>query len=144
MGRLSPRLGQSVLTASPLPGPIQGLHSFYHGDNLEYRRLMVAANGNIYYGDDGGSFTQLYTGFDVSEPVDFVTTINYLAMFNGKNTPMKWDGNTGNAPTVLANAPVTGKFPILHVECIFVAVDVDTFWCDPFEIENWPAVNSGL
>jgi hypothetical protein len=142
VGRLSPRGGQLNLTQSPLPGPIKGLHSYYYGDTLQYRRIIAVSNGALYYGDTSGVFTQLYTGLDVNAQVDFATCINYMVAFNGVNAPIKWDGNVANSPTVLANAPITGKYPVLHAQKLFVIVDYDTIrWSDSFQPESWPEVN---
>ena len=141
IGRLSPRPGQSNVGVV-YPSPIQGLHAYYHGSNLQFRRLMAACNGDIYYGDMSGEFNLLKAGWDGLLPVQFETCINYVVMFNGKDQPMKWDGDPQNELTPLANAPNTGKCPLIYAEKLFVIVDHDTIrWSDPFEPESWPDVN---
>jgi hypothetical protein len=138
LGLLEKRNGQVVLSGDSLGGAIQGLHSFYYGDNLEYRKFIAVANG-VVYKRDGAGWTSIKTGLNTSAPVMMATLVNYMVGFNGIDAPWKYDGTTVSA---LANAPVTGKCPVLHKEKLFVITDVDTVkWSDSFAPETWPAVN---
>ena len=138
VGRLQKRKGQAKLNTAALGGPIHGLHAYYHGVNLEYRKLIVAANGVVAYWN-GAGFTNIKTGLHTTKPVMFETTVNYMVAMNGYDLPWKYNGATQSA---LANAPATGKCPVLHAEKLFCIADFDTIkWSDSFAPETWPAVN---
>lgn len=141
IGKIENRRGQAKLNSVALGGPIQGLHSYYYGTDLTNRRLVVVANGVAYYWDSGASsFVQIKTGLNATAPAQFVTCINYMVGMNGVDAPWKWDGTTVSA---LANAPATGKCPVLFKEKVFCIVDADTIdWSDNFAPETWPGVNT--
>ena len=138
VGRLQKRKGQTKLNAIALGGPIQGLHAYYYGGSLEYRKLIVVANGVSAYWN-GAGFTDIKTGLSTTAQVLFTTCVNYMVAMDGVDLPWKWDGVTQSP---LANAPATGKCPVLHKEKLFCVADMDTVrWSDSFAPESWPAVN---
>lgn len=139
IGSLQKRPGQRRLNSITLPGPVQGMHSYY---NDTVRRLVVAAGGKVAYWDPGtGAFVDLKTGLNNTAPVSFETCVNYMVVFNGFDPPWKWDGIT---VTPLANAPADGQFALLHKEKLFTVPRSEPStlkWSDSFQPESWPAVN---
>lgn len=139
IGSLVNRPGQALL-GSGLGAAVQGLYAYYYGTN---RRLVVAANGAVYYHAGGGTFTSIKTGISTTAPVDFATTVNYMVACNGVNAPWKWDGSTVSN---LANAPATAQFFTLHKEKLFCVPKnkpSQLRWSDSFAPESWPSVNVG-
>jgi len=142
VGSLESRRGQIVLNETDLPGHIQGLYTYYYKEGGDiHRKLMVAQNGRLGYWDfDNEAFEQISSGHDAEAPVIFETTINYLVIMNGVNTPRKWDGET---LSTLDGAPSKGRFPVLHKQKLF-CVDADepstVRWSDTFQPEEWPGV----
>lgn len=137
IGRIQEREGQTLLSATPLSGAIQGLHAYYYGDTLQNRKIIVASNGIVYVWN-GTTFTSIKTGLSTTNQIQFLTCVNYMVGFDG-TAPFKYDGTT---VTTLANAPVTAKCPVLFQEKVFVITDLDTInWSDSFKPESWPGVN---
>lgn len=146
IGSLTKRKGQVRLNSTALGGPIQGLYAYYYGAD---RRLVTVANGVPYYWDSvAGTFQQIALpsadypgGLHTTAPVEFATLVNYMVAFNGINKPWKWDGTTAS---VLANAPIDGRYCCLYKEKLFTvpASEPSTLrWSDSFQPESWPAVN---
>ncbi len=140
VGQLQQRKGQARLNSSALPGTIQGLHAYYYGEDLEYRRLVVVSGGVVKSWDaDKDVFTNIKTGLSATAPVMFETCVNYMVGMNGINAPWKWDGQTCSG---LAGAPVTGKCPVLHAEKLFCITDKETVrWSNSFAPEDWEESN---
>jgi len=137
IGRLQKRKGQAKLNTAALAGAIQGLYAYYYGATLQNRRIITVSNGVAYYWD-GAAFQSFRTGLSTTNQVQFITGVNYMMGFDG-TAPFKYDGTTAST---LANAPTTGKCPVLHKESVFVITDLDTIrWSDPFKPESWPGVN---
>lgn len=140
IGKLNPRSGQAKLNADAVGTAALGLHGYYYGDPVANRKLIAVFNDGTMYYWGGSSFTSTgKTGLNASAPVLFETTVNYLVAMNGVNAPFKYDGSTVSA---LANAPATGKCPVLFAEKLFCISDQDTvMWSDSFAPESWPGVN---
>ncbi|MEM4217065.1 MAG: hypothetical protein QXZ09_03495 [Candidatus Methanomethylicaceae archaeon] len=85
-------------------GGVQGCARFYRvGHNPE---LVLVHNGKIYKGDDQTrSFVEVYSGLDVSAPVEMKATRDLLFIANGVNRPVKWDGT--NVTLMGLDAPTT-------------------------------------
>ena len=145
IGSLKKRPGQGRLQNSgvdmvSLVGPILGLYSYYYGNPLVERRLIIAANGEVKYWD-GTSISNLNSGLSTTQQIFFETCANYLVAFSGVDAPWKWDGTTVSP---LLNAPPTGRYPTLHKEKLFVVPILDPstlYWSESFAPEDWPAVN---
>lgn len=137
-GMLEKRKGQVYLNSISLGNvPINGLDIYYKGANSY---LLAACGGNIYKWN-GSAFESIKTGWDANCDVFFETCANYVVAFNGKDTPIKYDGTT---VTTLANAPTDGQYPILHKEKLFVAPQShpdQVWWSESFNPETWPAEN---
>jgi len=72
----------------------------------------------------------------------FETCANYMVGMNGVDAPFKWSG-TGET-SVLANAPATGRYPVLYNEKLFCVPGDNLsqiWWSESFAPENWPAIN---
>lgn len=137
VGRLSPRRGQKLINQFSSSN-VQGLYSYYYGDELQQRSIVVACGGKLYYGDMNGDFTLLKSELNNQAKFGFETCVNYMVIFNGVDTPLKWDGSS---ISTLSGAPI-GKSPLLYAEKLFVIVDHDTIkWSESFEPEYWPEVN---
>lgn len=143
VGRLQKRKGQAYLNAAAIGTGVLGLHGYYYGDPVTSRKLIAVFNdGTAYYWNPGTSafVSTGKTGLSTTAQVLFATCVNYMVGMNGVNAPWKYDGTTASA---LANAPATGKSPVLHYEKLFCIVDADTInWSDNFAPESWPAVNT--
>ncbi|MFA5880564.1 MAG: hypothetical protein WC834_00085 [Eubacteriales bacterium] len=136
--RIDKRPGQAKLNSVALGGALQGLYGFYYGATPT-RKLMAAANGSVYYWDSTAFSAAIKTGLNATAPIDFVTFNDVLISMNSLQAPWKYDGTTVSA---LANAPATGKCPIIHKEQLFCISDNKTIkWTSPFLPETWPAIN---
>lgn len=143
VGTLEKRLGQVRLNPiAVLGGAIQGMYAYYFGEALATRRLLVGSNGTVAWWDFGtSSWTNLRTGQNAALPFMFETLVNDVVCFNGVNTPWRWNGT---AVSDLVNAPVDGRFPVLHQEKLFVvpmSAPSTLRWSDSFQPTQWPAVN---
>jgi len=141
VGRLQKRKGQAKLNSAAISTAVLGLHPYYYGDPVTNRKLIaVFKDGTMYYWT-GSAFTSTgKTGLNTSAQVLFETCVSYMVGMNGVDAPWKYDGTTVSA---LANAPATGKCPVLHYEKLFCIADADTIrWSDDFAPESWPAVNT--
>lgn len=136
-GILEGREGQANLNNEPLPSAINGLHPFYLGSS---RKLVVSAGGKVYWWNNG-ALTEIKAGLSATAPHMYETCVNYMVGTDGgAHAPWKWDGT--NPVSALANAPATGRCPVLHKEKLFMIVDDDTIqWADSFQPETWPGVN---
>jgi len=141
VGRLQKRKGQAYLNAEAIGTGVLGLHGYYYGDPVVNRKLIAVFNDGTAYYWTGAAFTSTgKTGLNASAQVLFATCVNYMVGMNGVDAPWKYDGSTASA---LANAPATGKCPVLHYEKLFCIVDADTVrWSDDFAPESWPGVNT--
>ena len=143
VGQLQKRKGQVKLNSSAISTAVLGLHSYYYGDPVTNRKLIaVFKDGTMYYWDpDTLAFVSTgKTDLNTSAQVLFETCVSYMVGMNGVDTPFKYNGTTVSA---LANAPATGKCPVLHYEKLFCIADTDTIrWSDSFAPESWPAVNT--
>jgi len=141
VGKLQKRPGQAYLNAAAVgAGGVIGLYGYYYGSPTLNRKLIaVFSDGAAYYWN-GSSFAGIgKTGLNTSAPTLFATCVNYMVGMNGVDAPWKYDGTTVSA---LANAPATGKVPVLHAEKLFCITDAGTImWSDSFAPESWPGVN---
>lgn len=141
VGQLQKRKGQAKLNSAVISTAVLGLYGYYYGDPVVNRKLItVFKDGTMYYWT-GSAFTSTgKTGLSTSAQVLFETGVNYMIGMNGIDAPFKYDGTTASA---LANAPATGRCPVLHYEKLFCIADADTIrWSDNFAPESWPAVNT--
>lgn len=141
VGRVQKRKGQAELNSAAVGTAVLGLYGYYYGDPVTNRKLIAVFNNGTMYYWGGSSFTSTgKTGLNTSAQVLFETAVNYMVGMNGVDAPWKYDGTTVSA---LANAPATGKCPVLHYEKLFCIVDADTVrWSDSFAPESWPTVNT--
>ena len=139
-GRLQKRRGQAVFNASAIGTAVLGLHPYYYGTGLTSRKLVA-------YFNDGGSMristddfaAAIKTNLSKTAPVLSATCVNYMVSMNGVDAPWKYDGTTVSA---LANAPATGRCPVLYAEKLFCFSDDDTLkWSDSFLPETWTGAN---
>ncbi len=141
VGSLTKRKGQEALNPAALPSQVSGLYAYYTpGDN---RYLVAASDGDIYFWD-GEGFVSIGLILDANAPVFFETTVNYLVIFNGKDSPKKWNGldpaEDLNVPEDIEGA----SYPVLHNERLFVVPEDNPsalYFSEPFLIEEWPATN---
>lgn len=140
IGRLKKRPGCAKLNSVDLGGAVQGLHGYHYGTGLTNHRLVAAANGVVAYWNTGTSaFVNIATGLSTTAQMLFETCATYMVYMNGVNAPRKWDGTTDSA---LANAPATGKCPVLFKEKLFCIADANTVkWSENFKPETWLSVN---
>lgn len=143
VGSLKKRGGQRRLNPeAELGGVIQGLYAYYYDTPIAERRLVAVADGTVSWWDFGSkTWKNLRTGQSSSQPFMFETCVNYMVCFNGVNKPWKWNGTTVSD---LANAPVDGRYPVLHKEKLFVVpvtAPSSIYWSDSFQPEEWPEVN---
>lgn len=142
VGRLQSRPGQAKLNTDALGGAIQGAHAYHYGATLASHKLIVTANGvtAFWVGTPGAEFTSIKTGQSTTAvPTMFETCVNYMVAMNGVDVPWKYDGTTVSA---LANAPATGKCPVLFAEKLFCITDQETVkWSDSFLPETWTGAN---
>lgn len=143
VGTLQKRPGQVRLnSASPLDGSVQGLYAYYFGEELTTRRLIVGSGGTIaWWNFNTLSWVELRTGQQHTHPFMFETLVNDLVCFSGVDTPWRWNGSVVSD---LADAPVDGRFPVLHHEKLFVvpvSAPSTLRWSDSFAPTQWPAVN---
>lgn len=139
VGRLQKRKGQAALNAAEISTGILGLHPYYYGAGLASRKLVAFFNDGTMRSNADNFVASLKSGLDTSAQVLSATCINYMVSMNGVNPPWKYDGTTVSA---LANAPVTGKCPVLYAEKLFCITDPDTLqWSDSFYPETWPGAN---
>ncbi|MCK9326181.1 MAG: hypothetical protein M0P69_11885 [Bacteroidales bacterium] len=134
-GKLTKRPGQVKLYSTGIGTGVLGLHGYYYGDGLSSRKLIAVFNDGVAYYWTGSAFTQIKTGLKTSAQVLFATCVNYCVGMNGVDPPWKYDGTT---VSTLANAPATGRCPVMHHEQLFCIVDDDTIrWSDSFLPEKW-------
>lgn len=143
IGSLRKRSGQARLNPNaPLGGPILGLYAYYYGTPIATRRLVAAADGVVAWWDaDTEAWVNLKTGQSKTQPPFFETCVNYMVCFTGVDQPWKWNGSE---VTDLENAPVDGRWPVLHKEKLFVVPVTEPstiVWSESFAPEEWPAIN---
>lgn len=91
--RIVSRGGYSEV-ASGLGAPVESLFEFSSADEMQ----MISASGTKIYKNLGGSITQIGTGFASARWQGFMMN-QYLLLFNGVDTPQKYDGTTLTANT---------------------------------------------
>lgn len=140
MGVLKKRKGQSRLHQNNLGGFIQGLHPYYDGHLVVSPQFLTVANG-IAYKWDGTTMVQIKDELSATQVTLFEDCVNYTVAFNGVNIPWKWNGSVVSN---LEGAPPDGRYPVLHKERLFAVPVTDPSclkWSEPFQPEEWPAVN---
>lgn len=105
-GALIKAKGKSRLVNDSLgSGRIKGLYVFYHKGSGTYYPV-IAYSGNLYY-YNGTSWVSFYTGLTDTDHY-FVTSFNdWLYVFNGVDTPIKWDPTTDTAYRLGIEAPTS-------------------------------------
>ena len=139
-GILEKRTGQARLNGTVLGGVPHGLYAYYNG--AARKLLVVASTKMMTWNPSTLVFDDLKTGLDGTATMICETCANYMVGFNGVDAPFKWSG-TG-ATSALANAPATGRYPVLFKEKLFCVPGTDLsqlWWSDSFAPETWPAVN---
>ncbi len=115
-------LGYAKWNPVALPGNIQGGHVHYN-EATNTKRLLVAANGNIYHFTDG-AFVSLKSGLSTTAKVRFKTWNGYTIIMNGVNPVMQYDGSTVADVTFLnPTPPLAPVFP----------ADARPTWMEVFE-----------
>ena len=139
-GILEKRPGQERLNGTVLGGVPHGLYAYCNG---AVKKLLAMASTKLSVWNPATStFDDLKTGLDGSATLICETCANYMVAFNGVDAPFKWSG-TGET-SALANAPATGRYPVLFKEKLFCVPGTDLsqlWWSDSFAPETWPAVN---
>lgn len=143
IGSLKKRPGQTRLNSSAeLGGPVLGLYAYYYDTPVATRRLVAASNGVVaWWNPDTLAWVNLKTGQSITQSPMLETCVNYMVCFDGVDQPWKWNGSIVSN---LENAPVDGRFPVLHKEKLFVVpvTEPSTLrWSDSFQPESWPGVN---
>jgi hypothetical protein len=141
LGILDKRNGQARLNGTALAGTPHGLYAYYNDESIK-KLLVVAGTALSVWNPSTSAFDSLRTGLDASAQMIFETCANYVVGMNGVSSPWKWSG-TG-ATSVLANAPATGRYPVLYKEKLFCVPGDNlsqVWWSESFAPESWPAIN---
>jgi hypothetical protein len=141
IGILDKRAGQARLNTTAIGGPPHGLYAYYNHE--EVKKIMVVGGTKLYvWNPTTLVFDELRSGLNATATMIFETCANYVVGMNGVDAPFKWSG-TGET-SVLANAPATGRFPVLYKEKLFCVPGDNLsqiWWSESFAPEEWPAIN---
>lgn len=88
VGKIVTRKGYSE-AATGASGNIETILEYHAGTT----RTMISASGSVVYSGNSGSLTSIGTGFSNARWQGFMMNGNLL-MFNGQDTPQKYDGST--------------------------------------------------
>jgi len=129
-GRVDVRPGYSSY-ATGMTGDVETLAEYIDGSN---RKFIAAANSKLWNISAAGAASEIGTGY-TNNRWDTINMQSQIALCNGQDTPLKWDGTT------LSTLTITGVTSTTLIGC-HVFSGRSYWWADSSQSVWYSAVNT--
>ena len=129
-GRVDVRPGYSSY-ATGMTGDVETLAEYIDGAN---RKFIAAANSKLWNISAAGAASEIGTGY-TNNRWDTINMQSQIALCNGQDTPLKWDGTT------LSTLTITGVTSTTLIGC-HVFSGRSYWWADSSQSVWYSAVNT--